>query len=173
MDPSKKQHYYYSNNEQVVLEDDDEFMAFDLNVIKRVPKEVKSFVANHAEQLRKSVYLFCRKDLTDEVKELIDEYQAWRPVFRSGDSLLVLLPEIRVHDDSLDDLEKRVEAWVRKHVAVAQMKPDRRGRVVVEPIVKSGVGALEIANSLIEDLKVESAVPRMIQKLRAPKPREN
>ena len=161
---------YYANHKPVVLEMDDEFLAFDMDDIEHPTAEFERFVEEHAEPLRRTVYVVPIDELTDEARNIIKKNSAGRTVFRLGDQLVIVLPEIRVEDED-DLLESKLAGWVKQHKELAQTKKDPRGRTIIEPINKSGSDALEIARSLVEDLKVESAQPRMVQKIRSPRPR--
>ncbi|MEM9411589.1 MAG: hypothetical protein AAGA30_10775 [Planctomycetota bacterium] len=167
-----KKTYYYANSQQVELEKNDDFVAFDLDDIKSHKRLVQEFAQEHAEQLRKSVYLVPKKLVTEEVNSVIDKFQAWRPVFQSEDSIIVVLPEIRIADDEHKDIQAKIEDWIKGNADVKKISvgPDRRGRMVVAPDGNDAMGTLEIANSLIEDLKITSAQPRMIQKIKSPRP---
>lgn len=167
---SDKELYYYANNEQVNLELEHAVIAFDLDEIKRPSRVFQNFVRQHAEQLRKSVYIVNRDDLPKEIAKIIEANQAERPVYRAGNTVVIVLPEVRVEDDSQGNLERLVSEWVKKNDSLACIKEDIRGRVVVEPVVKSGDDALRIASRLVEDLKIQSAQPRMIQKIQSPRP---
>lgn len=159
--------YYYSQKKRVPLIKTDEFVAVDVGLLNenKAARKVSHFVEEFGEHLRRSHYLVRQDQLEDNVVEVLETASAAQPVFRSGEHLVVVLPEIRVHESRADKMLE-LKSWIGKHEKETEVVKIIGSRMTLRPRSNSGADALQLANLIHEEVGVEAAEPRMIQLLK-------
>ncbi len=169
---SRQRDYYYAAGKQIELVRAEDLIAVDeVSVASaQLPQEIRDEISRVGKELRNGMSLVSRKDLSERAAALIRKKCVTQPVFRQGDSVVIVLPEVRV--EGSEDDKDRVKAWVNCHVKGAKVEHRRQGQIVVRPGSDCGNAALELANQLHEQVGVESAQPRMLRIVERPGPRK-
>ena len=165
MAQQEEQAYYYADKQKVYLRPCHDFVAVDAGRLPQAAKKLQQTVRSQGHQLRRDVYLVPREQLTAGDFTQIHDAAAEQPVYLHDDTMLVVLPEIRVEDFS-QQRQLLLSGWADEHAA--KLIEDRRGRTVIEPISGNGRDALQLANQLHEQLGFDSAQPRMLRLVRRP-----
>ena len=167
---SRQRDYYYAGGKRIELIREEDLIAVDeVSVASaQLPQEIRDEISRVGKELRNGMSLVSRKDLSERAAAVIREECVTQPVFRQGDSVVIVLPEVRV-EGSEDDTD-RAKAWLNRHAKGAKVEHRRQGQIVVHPASDRGDAALELANQLHEEVGVESAQPRMLRIVERPGP---
>jgi len=93
--------------------------------------------------------------------------RAVQTVYRSADSVMVALPEVRVEESRPETL-RRLRAWLDSRRQRIEVSETEGGRLTLRPASGDGVEALEIANALQEEITPELAEARFIRSIESP-----
>ncbi len=91
----------------------------------------------------------------------VAQSEAANRVYRVGDTIVVVMPEVRVEESRPQHLEK-LEAWLAEHKASVEVVSQTDERLVLRPLSMRGSDALDIANALHEEIEREMAQARFI-----------
>ena len=98
--------------------------------------------------------------MTDADEAALKKSAALLPVFEDGDSLTVVLPEVRVECRRSEGAEHFGE-WLEQLPADVEVHERRKGQWVIASVTAEQ--ALDIANDAHERLDVELAQPRLLR----------
>lgn len=177
--------YYYAGGERVTLEPDPAHVALQLNAAgaadaatrsrsrgapERIEKR-RAALGPQARDLGAGVVLLdaaarCAADDADDADDATTE--ARLPVFRSGSTLLVALPEVRVEDDDPQAMA-RLQAWLREGPGRAEVVESRPGRLTLRAGPTLAHDGVALAREVVERCGVASASPRLLRVTPAPK----
>ena len=156
--------YYYSEGRRIELTPVEEIVALDIEVAhkERVGgKELKRLMKD-GRQLRGSLYLIGRNKLTADMLHQIDEAGAQQPVFQHGDTVIVVLPEVRA--ETLPGKQELLFEILQDTETVPVEVVEASGRnLVLRPKSGRGIDALHLANQLYENAHMVMAHPRFIR----------
>ena len=165
-----KDAYYYAGDKRIPLERDNEFVAVDTSQLERaeLPYKLRLKVNKFSRPIRQDLSLVKCKDLTNKLRERLEEEGVLQPVYQYEDSHIVVLPEIRAEDASAA-MRAKIRNWVTTHKSLAKIVKELGNQVILKPVSGSGSDALELANQIHEELVPEMVQARMVRIL--PKPR--
>ncbi len=98
----------------------------------------------------------------DVVRAAVSQSEAADRVYRVGDTIVVVMPEVRVEESRPQHLRK-LEAWLAEHKASVEVVSQTDERLVLRPLSMRGSDALDIANALHEEIEPEMAQARFIR----------
>lgn len=156
--------YYYAGGKRIPLELDREHVAVDLSEAEsREGKRPDPATVEGAEELRSGLFLVEKSALSADARQRLDQEDALLPVFLYEDSLVVILPEVRVEIAAGDETE--VHQFLEQADVPNQILTDRGTRLVVRPDSGRGEDALRLANELQESVPVEMAQARFLRRV--------
>lgn len=154
--------YYWAREEKVPLEDTS-LVAVDVPAAKRArlwggALEDAAAGAERAEDL----VLVPAAELPAELRDRLREAGAVQPVLGHDDTLLVVLPEVRVETGDADTAAA-VSAAVRDYAADVAVEQPAPGRFVLRPSSGRGEDALKLANHIYERARPDAAQARFLR----------
>lgn len=156
--------YYYSEGQRIELTPVKDLVALDLEIAQKArvgEKELKSLMKN-GRQLRRNLYLIGRNKLAAGMLHQIDEAGAQQPVFQHGDTIIVVLPEVRA-ESSPGKQESLFEMLQSTDTVPAEVVEESGLKLVLRPKSGRGIDALHLANQLYEHANMVMAHPRFIR----------
>lgn len=157
--------YYYDVDGSRIRLDPADQLAVDLGAARtaKLPREVVSAIERDGRELRGGVVMLGVGDVSEEVAEALDEAGALQPVYGADDgALIVVLPEVRIEaadESQATDLRK----WLRSANVDTEVVRDTGDRLVVRPTSGRGSDALDLANSIEEEVHPPIAQPRFLR----------
>ncbi|MGB5816042.1 MAG: hypothetical protein WBI27_12620 [Thermoanaerobaculia bacterium] len=156
--------YYYAGGKRIPLELYREHVAVDLSEAEsREGKRPDPATVEGAEELRSGLFLVEKSALSADARQRLDQEDALLPVFLYEDSLVVILPEVRVEIAAGGETE--VHRFLEQAEVPNQILTDRGTRLVVRPDSGRGEDALRLANELQESVPVEMAQARFLRRV--------
>jgi hypothetical protein len=154
--------YYWARAEKVPLEDTS-LVAVDVPAAKRArlwdgALEDAAAGARRAEDL----VVVPTAGLPAELRDRLREAGAVQPVFGHDDTLLVVLPEVRVETGDADTAAA-VSSAVRDSAVDVAVEEPAPGRFVLRPRSGRGEDALELANYVYERVRPDAAQARFLR----------
>ena len=147
--------YYYARGERVALEPDTGHVALDVGTAPQAALKQRGRMLNDTVLLVAGVApAGCASVLL--------------PVFRSGNTLLVALPEVRVEDDDPEHL-RRLHAWLAAEPGRADVTGQAPGRVTLRAGPALAHDGVTLAREVVEHCGVQSASPRLLRVTPGPK----
>ena len=160
--------YFYAAGKRVVLEVESSIWALDTEALSlaAIADTIRAQILAGARLLRGKYVL---SQVPSSQLEALRAAHAVQPVYRSDDTMMVPLPEVRVEESRPDQL-RRLRAWLdsRQHIEVSEAE---NGRLTLRPASGDALEALEIANALQEEITPELAEVRFIRSIPSPPPR--
>ncbi len=157
-----KDSYFYAGGKQIPLKPDPDHFAVDIERASSGDVEpLAPAILEKARELRQHLYLVERSAVPAGVEERLEEAGALHPVFEYQDSLLIVLPEVRV--EVATEKISEVQHFLEKAEIRTQIVKDRGNRLVLRPDSGRGVDALRLANDLQEKGSVEMAEARFLR----------
>lgn len=162
--------YYYSNGAQIYLTQDPDHIAVDLNRLQESEHSSAAFAELEKEgiHLRDGLFIVPRRTLSDSISEMLESIGEIQPVFLHDDTMIVVLPEVRV-EIMTNPQRKRIYAFLEEEQHSVEVVSDRGERLVLRPTSGRGVDALDLANRLQEQIRPEMAQARFMRVLLRPK----
>lgn len=157
---SKHDYYYYASGKRVSLELDSSFVVVDTKAA--APGDAHLWERVAGRLLGADLLLINRSDLSDLELKKLEAAGALGAVFNAQGAQIVPLPEVRVEDSSPAHLEE-VTQWVRRNANRVEVVSNTKGRMVLKPRSGFGLGAIEIANELSEQLHPALAQARFLR----------
>ena len=159
--------YYYASGERVALEPDADHVALDLGTAPARSRSKTATAMPRAELQQRG------RMLNDSVLLVTGAAPAGHaslqlPVFRSGSTLLVALPEVRVEDDDPESL-RRLHAWLAAEPGRADVTDQVPGRITLRAGPVYGHDGVTLAREVVERCGVQSASPRLLRVTPGPK----
>jgi hypothetical protein len=159
-----KDTYYYSEGHRIELTPAKKLVALDLEIAKKAHlgvKKLKSLMQS-GRQLSGNLYLVGRNMLTPGLLHKIDEAGAQQPVFQHGDTVIVVLPEVRA--ETLPGKQELLFEILQYTETVPVDVVEASGsNLVLRPKSGRGIDALHLANQLYENAHMVMAHPRFIR----------
>jgi hypothetical protein len=154
--------YYWARAEKVPL-DDTSLVAVDVPAARRArlwdgELEDAAAGARRADDL----VLVPTAELPAELRDRLWEACAVQPVFGHDDTLLVVLPEVRVEAGDADTAAA-VSSAVRDYAADVAVEQPAPGRFVLRPRSGRGEDALELANHVYERARPTAVQARFLR----------
>ncbi len=161
---AEEERYYYAGGVRVPLTPDPEYVAVDFDRLEgeEVDAPIRERLQKSARSLRGSLGLLDRSELPEAVEEQLERSGALQPVYRHEDTLLVVLPEVRVETAEGEAGETLLEYLEARQLSV-YVEREKRGRLVLRPTSGRGEDALLIANRLKEEMHAEMAQARFVR----------
>jgi hypothetical protein len=156
--------YYWAQDEKVPLHDTS-LVAVDVPAAKRArlwDGELEDVAAGAGARRAEDLLLVPAAELPAELHDRLREAGAVQPVLGHDDTLLVVLPEVRVEAGDADTAAA-VSSAVRDSgvdVAVEERVP---GRFVLRPRSGRGEDALELANHVYERARPDASQARFLR----------
>jgi hypothetical protein len=161
---SRGAYYYDVDGSQIQLEPADQ-IAVDLDAARtaKLPRNVLDGIETKGRELRGGVVMLGAGDLSPDFVEALNEVGALQPVFGSGDgALVVVLPEVRI--ETADQSQATdLREWLRSADVDSEVVRDTGDRLVVRPTSGRGSDALDLANSIEEEVHPPVAQPRFLR----------
>lgn len=168
-DEHGRRFFYYASGKRIDVTLDDELLAIDQDLAAKA--EVSSLQRKRLREasrpLRGDLVLIPADSISPSTQESLKKAGAVQRVFRADDTTLVVMPEVRVEDNS-QDRGKVLRQWLAEHSDVAQVLTDNGDRLVLRPVSGQGTDALRLAAQLTEEVHVQSAQPRFMRVVRRP-----
>src|SRR5262249_12433392 len=127
--------YYYAGGKKIPLAPATDLVAVDTRALPAaLPKPVAAAVRESISPLSGEVRLIKGPDLGIEAAATIralEEAGATHPVFRAGDTVLVVLPEVRVEESRPGAKQKNLSNWLASNSDVAVVKSRDQERLVL------------------------------------------
>jgi hypothetical protein len=165
-------HYYYAGGKKITLAPADDLIAVDMRALSAgLPKLIEAALRKSIRPLSGEVGLINRADLGSGAAAIIDALEkagATHPVFRVGETVLIVLPEVRVEESRPGAKQKSLSNWLASHSHEAVVKSRDHERVVLEPASGYGGDALTLANQLAEQVGPEMAQARFLRIMPGP-----
>lgn len=163
--------YYWAHGEKIPLDDAPQ-LAVDLPAATRASLwdgELAKAAGDTGTQVTRELVLVPADTLSRKLRDQLEEAGAVQPVFRSDDTLLVVLPEVRVetHDPATAAAVQSVADDWPADVEVEQPRP---GRLVLRPASGRGKDALDLANRVAEEVRRATAQARFLHVVPDPDP---
>ena len=155
--------YYYAGGQKIELVPDPDRVAVDLSRV-RTRSALVRVTLEAGEPLVGKIRLVQRKDLPLRTLASLEKQSALQPVFTHGDSVIVVLPEVRV--EVKPGQRKELDSLVRSGGIQTAIEKDAVGRVVLRPLSGKGADALTLANTLHETLKPPMAQAHFLRRVR-------
>lgn len=155
--------YYYAGGQKIELVPDPDRVAVDLSCVRSRSAALRK-VLEAGELLLGNVRLVQRKDLSPKALAGLEKQAAVQPVFKHGDTVIVVLPEVRVELER--GQRKELDSLVRSGAIRTAVEKDAAGRVVLRPLSGKGADALALANTLHETLKPPLAQVHFLRRVR-------
>jgi hypothetical protein len=156
--------YYIAGGERVALDSDPNHVAVDLARATEasLPKARQAELRREGQTLRRQVVLLAGSALDETDRTKLDRVGALLPVYRSHDTTIVVLPEVRVECRDSKQVPK-----LRRRLEAAGVDPKsvrvRGGRVSFVPGSGRSDEALSLANVLYEEFEPEAAQARFLR----------
>lgn len=156
--------YYWARAEKVPL-DDTSLVAVDVPAAKRArlwDGDLEDAADGAGARRADDLVLVPTAELPAELRDRLREAGAVQPVLGHDDTLLVVLPEVRVETGDADtaaSLRSVVQAYA-DDVAVEQLAP---GRFVLRPSSGRGEDALKLANHVYERVRPDASQARFLR----------
>lgn len=159
MSPAAAATYYYAQGQRIVLAPDAAHVAILRAPPATAPKRRAAAAgadAGHVpgQALGHHVWLHDAADTLPAGQRL--------PVFRSGRTLLVALPEVRVEDEDPAALA-RVVQWLEHAAGRAEAVEERPGRMTLRAGPALAHDGVALARALVEQCGVASASPHLLR----------
>ncbi|MBN2371367.1 MAG: hypothetical protein JXO72_12865 [Vicinamibacteria bacterium] len=162
-----KRIYYYAGGQKVAIDLDEEHVCVDLARVENGPPALREWLKReNPKPLPGRLALVDRGDVPEEILKALDERSALQSVYRHGDALIVVLPEVRIEVD--EKQRRRLSTFAARGPAPAVIESDKAGSLVMRPLSGKGADALALANSLHEKLNPPLAQARFLRITRKP-----
>jgi hypothetical protein len=159
--------FYYADGIRVELKRAPELLAVDVGRLHPgLARMVETIARNAGAAERRGVVVLELRSLPSRVRDQLESQRnAMLPVFQDGDSLVVVLPEVRVEEERAAT-KKRMLDWLKSR---KDLEYDvQRGRIVIHPLSLDGRDALHLANEIHEELDPELSQARFMRIVRRP-----
>jgi len=159
-------HYFYASGKRVTLEVESSVWALDTEAlaVAMIAEPVRERILADARRLR-GKYVLAHVPLA--ALESLRAAHAVQLVYRSADSMLVALPEVRVEESRPEKL-RRLHDWLASRRQRIEVSEPEAGRLTLRPCSGDAEEALEIANALQEEITPELAEARFIRSVPSP-----
>ncbi len=157
--------YYYASGQRVVLELATTHLALDLSATHGAQRAA---LGHAGRELSAHVVLFDSATAPQRQALAAAPGAVALPVFKSGGTLLVALPEVRVEDDDTQALE-RVACWLADQPGQGRVTDSRSGRLTLQAGPALAHDSVALAREVVERCGVASASPRLLRVTPAPK----
>lgn len=163
-DTGERDHYYFAQGEKHPLQPDPSRIALDTGhpAIANLPAADRRKVTGEGQLVRRGVRLFERGDLTADELERLDRAGAVLPVFKHRDTLLIVLPEVRVEANDAA-LQAAVRAFLKSGDVDQNSIEDKGTRFSFGPRSGRGIDALRLSNELHEKLGPDLVQARFLR----------
>lgn len=156
--------YYYASGRKVELESADEFRAFESNKIRsgtKLSKEIDALVEDAGVHTYRNIVIVPTEAIPDRLSASLAKRDAFQPVYRHGETILVFLPEVRIEDDR-PEYRKKIQSMLDE--MAPDLKVDQRTyRAKVVPKSGRGTDALDLANQIQEKISPDFVQARMLR----------
>jgi len=166
-----KRQYYIAGGEKIPLEVDEGLVAVDTasSALRASLKgKDRSELARHGTDLAKGVVLVDREGLPERLQHVLTGKEGMLPVYRHGSSLIVVMPEVRVEDESEGATDRLHKFLAGSGVPASEIVEAGEGRFVIKPRSGKGEDALELANAIAEKLEPAVSQARFLRIVRRP-----
>jgi hypothetical protein len=168
MGKNEKADYFYASGKRVPLARATDYFALssDSLTLAGLSSTAQGHLKELGLPLRGGIFLYRWSELTENIRAEVEKKCVIHPVYLHQDTLLVVLPEIRV-EETRPDHKKRLKDWLNRHKD-AEVVRERSQGVVLRPASGSGKTALTLANQLQEEVGPELAQARFIRIVERP-----
>jgi hypothetical protein len=158
--------YFYAAGKRVTLTVESSLWALDTEALQAalIADTIRHTILAGARQLRGKYVL---AQVPSAALEALRAAHALQLVYRSADTVLVALPEVRVEERRPEKL-RRLHAWLESRRQRIEVSEAEGGRLTLRPASGDAVEALEIANALQEEITPELAETRFIRTIQSP-----
>lgn len=160
--------YYYAADRKVPIALDDEQVAVDFARLHGASLKIRQWskVLRASPSLWGELHLVNRSEIPDDLYAELTEKSALQPVYRYEDSLLVVLPEVRVEGTKTQ--QARIRDLITKGPVRAAVEREEGRRLVLRPVSGKGEDAIALANSVHESVRPTMTEAHFIQVVPAP-----
>jgi hypothetical protein len=156
--------YYWADGQKVSL-DPDPHIAVNQDDAARHglwEGELSEVADSDGNDLGNGLVIVPENAVSEELRGRLDETGSSAPVYRKDNSLIAVLPEVRMETAS-GTTAQQVRSAIAPVDSDAVIDESKPGRFVVKPSSGRGADALDLANRLAEELKPEAAQARFIE----------
>jgi hypothetical protein len=153
--------YFYAGGERKALDPVDDRVAIDTRGAARAGLGDAVSALPVVSQLPGGMTIVDRATLSAELCERLKATGLVQPVYRSGNALVVVLPEVRVELEA-DQRAAALDAIDASRVA-AEVTDDTPERLSLRPRSGTGEDALDLANFIYERAHPAASSARMVQ----------
>jgi hypothetical protein len=156
--------YYWAGGRKVPLSSDPHFAVDKTSAQMQGlwDGELASAADTAGHHIGDGLVMLPKDAVSSDLRGQLDQTGASAPVYRAGEALIAVLPQVRVEvtpDTSTSDVRGAI-ADIDAHASVTEPAP---GRLVVTPSSGRGADALELANQIVERLRPEAAQARFVR----------
>lgn len=154
--------YYYAGGKKIALKPARDLLAIDSQAFldSTLPDNVRKAVEIASKSLAHGVRLVDRKALsrTPNIVKSLTDADLLHPVYRSGKSVLIGLPEVRIEEARGGTHEKLLKQWLTRHADKTSVAHSQYGQITLRPLSGKASDALAMANNIAEEVE-----PEMVQ----------
>lgn len=157
-------HYYWAGGQKVPLATDPH-IAVDQTSAERHglwAGELASAADTAGHHIGDGLLMLPRDAVSNELQGQLDRTGASAPVYRADESLIAVLPQVRV-EATPGTTASQIRAAIANIDADASVNEPRPGRFIVTPSSGRGADALDLANHIVENLRPEAAQARFVR----------
>lgn len=160
--------YYYAGGEKIRIEADADRIAVDLSRVRGASRKIRDFLKHREgdKALKGGITLVERKAIPKRVLDQLERQAALHPVYRHGETLLVVLPEVRV--ELSEPQQESVRTFVSRGPVRAAIQKAEGDRMILRPVSGKGADAITLANTLHETIHPKMAQARFLRVVRKP-----
>lgn len=161
--------YYYASGTRVPLQPAEDLVAVETPALDAagLPPDMRERLLAAARPLRGGYVLVDAGSLPRAALARLRDARAVQPVYRYGEGIVVVLPEVRVEESRPDRVE-RLRAWLDRAGVAVEASGLGTGRLTLRPKSGRGEDALRLANELHEQIGLELADARFVRIVRRP-----
>jgi hypothetical protein len=160
--PSPGDDYYVSGGRRIRLERKPDLVGVLLEHPAVEGSKLGSTLKHVGRPLRDGIVMAPLSSIPAELREELDDEGALLPVYEQGDSLLVVLPEVRVEGDDPRQLADLKE-WLKDQRRGVEVVEERDDRVTLRPTSGRAADALRTANAISEEARSVVSQPRFLR----------
>jgi hypothetical protein len=124
--------------------------------------ELADATASDGQAVRDGLVMLPADAVSAPLRERLDRAGALVPVYRSEDSIVMVLPEVRMETGSAAGTSD-VRSAIGRIDSAASVQEPTPGRLIVTPSSGRGADALNIANRITEELRPDVAQARFLR----------
>ena len=152
--------FYYAQNRKISLVTAPEFLAVDIEEVS--DSALAKAIEKEGRHLRRNYFLIRKDEFSKAQIEILSDGPASRTVFRQQNNLVIVLPEIRMHENR-PDVRSNLDSWLSDQDERGEIIKAVGDRITLRPKSQSSIETLSLAAKIRDKLGVQIVEPRMLQ----------